>query len=626
MCGIAGMVGFSKAVEPCLLAAMNRLLAHRGPDDAGEWVSATRTVGLASRRLAILDLSAAGHQPMVGNDRADVIAFNGEIYNYLEVRDELIRLGHVFRTQTDTEVVLAAYAAWGESCVERFNGMFALAIWDSGKRQLFAARDRFGEKPFYFHHTPARFVFASELKALLLDDDVPRRPDLAVVSRYLLTAQLDGDTHTFFDGVQQLAPAHTLVVRADGEVRTRRYWSLALETPPQVRPAGDLIDEFRRLLFDSIRLRLRSDIAVGSSLSGGLDSSSIVCALRTLLGDRATAQNTFSARYRSGGTDEGRYIHAVVAQTGVTGHEVFIDGDRLTDDLERFLWFQDEPVAHTSQYAQWKVMELAKRVGVTVLLDGQGADEILGGYPSPTFGYRYADIARRGHLIELVSELAAFRRNHGGMAPALRYAGAALLPPRLRRVVRRLVHNSGALVIRDAPSVRDWQPAQSADAPMLRRALYETLTFSSLPGLLRYGDRNSMAHSREARLPFLDHRLVEFAYALPPELLVRNGTSKVVLREAMRGIIPDLVRERMDKIGFGTPEREWFTGPLRPWLQDALAGLKRRQLLDAGAIDGQWRSFLSGGRSGNVWRLANLEWWFRNFIDARPSAATARAV
>jgi asparagine synthase (glutamine-hydrolysing) len=511
MCGIAGLIEFERNASPELLSGMNDRLAHRGPDDHGQWISGQ--VGLANRRLAILDLSSAGHQPMATCDDRYCVAYNGEIYNYVELRAELGELGHRFVTSTDTEVLLAAYAQWGEQCVERFNGMFAFALWDAPNQRLFAARDRLGEKPFYYHHSPRRFLFASEIKALLADPDLPRRADEEVVARYLLLAHVDGDDRTFFDDVRQLRPAHTLTIDLEGNVRHGRYWDLDLEREPLDRGFAENAEQFRVLLADATRLRLRSDVAVGSSLSGGLDSSSLVCLMHGMLRDTpGAAQKTFSARYRSGGTDEGLFIQAVVARTGVEGHNVWIEGDDLNHDLERFVYHQDEPVAHTSQFAQWKVMQLARDAQVTVLLDGQGADEVLGGYPSPTFGYRYAELLRSGNVASLFHEFAAFRRHHGSIAPAIRYLGAALLPPAVRSRIRARVHHTASL---RSGTTRVSAPYLTGQFRSLRRALYETLTVTSLPSLLRYGDRNSMAFSRETRLPFLDHRLVEFVYSLP---------------------------------------------------------------------------------------------------------------
>lgn len=634
MCGIAGILSFGGPVSPPLLSAMNATLVHRGPDDGGEWMSADQRVGLANRRLAILDLSAAGHQPMASPDGSCWLAFNGEIYNYVELRRDLISRGHHFRTQTDTEVILAAYAEWGEHCVERFNGMFAFAIWDARRSVLFAARDRFGEKPFYYIQLPDRLLFASEIKALFADPDVPRRPDDIAVGRYLALELVDCDERTFFADVRQLAAAHTLTVENDGRTVFRRYWDLDLDADR--RPASDaaLADEFRALLTDAVNIRLRSDVAVGSSLSGGLDSSSIVCTMSALLKEHTSAtQKTFSARYRVGPSDEGRFIKAVVDRTGVDPHNVFIEGRDLADDLERFVGYQNEPVAHTSQFAQWKVMKLARDCGVTVLLDGQGADEVIGGYPSPTFGYRYAELLTGGHALTLLRELAAFQRHHGNATVALRYLAGALLPKGVKRAVRPRFIGTARLTA-SKHGGQETQETQettlgrrgAGSGPALRRALYEALTVTSLPGLLRYGDRNSMAFSREARLPFLDHRLVEFAYSLPSDQLVRHGTTKGILRRSMSGIIPDVVRDRMDKIGFSTPERDWFAGPLRPRIEAALADLKRRGLVPAAAVDEQWSRLAAGrGRSGNVWRLANLELWMQQFIDRASSVPDVAA-
>lgn len=635
MCGIAGIVGFGAPISAQILAAMNRTLVHRGPDDGGEWVSPKGDIGLANRRLAILDLSAAGHQPMASQDGSCRLTFNGEIYNYVELRRDLVSRGHVFRTQTDTEVILAAYAEWGGHCVERFNGMFAFAIWDARRSVLFAARDRFGEKPFYYVRLPDRLLFASEIKALFPDPEVPRRPDDIAVGRYLALELLDCDERTFFADVRQLPAAHTLTVDRDGRTVFRRYWDLDLDADRPAASDAALADEFRALLTDAVNIRLRSDVAVGSSLSGGLDSSSIVCTMSALLKQHPSAtQKTFSARYRVGPSDEGRFIEAVVDRTGVDPHNVFIEGRDLADDLEPFVLHQNEPVAHTSQFAQWKVMKLARECGVTVLLDGQGADEIIGGYPSPTFGYRYAELLTGGHALTLLRELAAFQRHHGNAAVALRYLAGALLPKGVKRAVRRRFIGTSRLTASErgcheapeTPETLARMTGPPGSGPALRRALHETLTVTSLPGLLRYGDRNSMAFSREARLPFLDHRLVEFAYSLPSDQLVRDGTTKGILRRAMSGIIPDVVRDRMDKIGFSTPERDWFAGPLKPRIEAALADLKRRELVPAAAVDEQWSRLAAGrGRSGNVWRLANLELWMQQFIDRASSVPDVAA-
>jgi asparagine synthase (glutamine-hydrolysing) len=612
MCGIAGLVAARQAVSLDDVERMNGRLVHRGPDDGGTWVSADRRAALANRRLAILDLSPAGHQPMISDDERHVIAFNGEIYNYLEVRDELRRAGCRFRTGTDTEVLLKAYQQWGAASLARLNGMFAFAVWDNEQSRLFAARDRFGEKPFYYAQTPDHFAFASEIKSLLTLPTVPRRIDQRAVARYIGLALVDGETGTFFDGIRQLPPAHYLTIGVDGAVQMTRYWDIDLDQPVCDLPAPERVTRFRELFTDAVRLRLRSDVEVGSSLSGGLDSSSIVCAISGLLPASAPPQNTFSARHESPRVDEGRYMNAVIEHTKTAPHFVWINSSDLEESIDQFIWHQDEPVAHTSQFAQWKVMELAKQAGVTVLLDGQGADETIGGYPSPTFGYRFAELLRGAEWTALVRELSAFARVQGALQPGLRYLAASLMPPRIRASVRSRFHSTTGLLAGHVAQVKS-----DAAHTTLRQALYEIMTVTSLPSLLRYGDRNSMAFSREARLPFLDHRLVEYVFSLPSSDLVGAGVTKRILRSAMRGIVPDVVLDRTDKIGFATPEREWMLGPARRWIEREIGAARQRALLNPAGIDREWRRLLGGaGHSGNVWRIVNLELWLRKFIDA----------
>ncbi|HYE86941.1 MAG TPA: asparagine synthase (glutamine-hydrolyzing), partial [Vicinamibacterales bacterium] len=549
------------------LELMNAQLVHRGPDDGGEWVSADGRAGLANRRLAIIDLSPAGHQPMLSADQRYAIAFNGEIYNYLEVRSELCALGHRFASESDTEVLLTAFRHWGADCLPRLNGMFAFAVWDSVEGRLFAARDRFGEKPFYYTAAPGQFAFASEIKSLLALPWVSRRADHRAIARYIGLALVDGEPGTFFEGIRQLPPAHYLMLDGDGRVTLTRYWDVNVDAHECTLPEAERTARFRELFVDAVRLRLRSDVAVGSSLSGGLDSSSIVCAINALRAPDSPPQNTFSARHESAAVDEGRYMERVVAHTGATPHDVWVKAGDLAADIDRFVWHQDEPVAHTSQFAQWKVMELAKTAGVTVLLDGQGADETIGGYPSPTFGYRFAELFRGGEWAGLVEELGAFKRVQGSLGLGLRFLGASVLPQRLRAGARARFHATSGLLPGASAGLEEPRPAHRT----LRRALHHIMTVSSLPSLLRYGDRNSMAFSREARLPFLDHRLVEFVFSLPSRDLVGGGVTKRVLRAAMRGLVPEVVLDRTDKIGFATPERDWMLGTARAWMANEVA-------------------------------------------------------
>jgi asparagine synthase (glutamine-hydrolysing) len=385
MCGISGVLSFDGSpVDEATLSAQTRALAHRGPDGEGCWVSPSRAVGLGHRRLAIIDLSEAARQPMGLRGRF-TITYNGEIYNYVEVRAELQGLGWTFATQSDTEVLLAAYAQFGEAALERLDGMFAFAIWDEREQTLFCARDRFGEKPFYYvHEVGRRFVFASEIKGLVAAGVAPRL-DRRSLYQYLAFEVVQDPARadeTFYEGVRSLEPAHCLTVSfRHGLARPRRYWSIPARQPAAAPGLAEAAERFLHLLDTSVKRRLRSDVPVGSSLSGGLDSSSVVCLMhRARAGQQALAQNSFSARFREPRLDEGPYIEAVVEATGTTPHVVWPDGEGLAAGMTALVRHQEEPFAGASVYAQWEVMRLAQREGTKVLLDGQGADETLAGY------------------------------------------------------------------------------------------------------------------------------------------------------------------------------------------------------------------------------------------------------
>ncbi|HET8587093.1 MAG TPA: asparagine synthase (glutamine-hydrolyzing) [Candidatus Limnocylindria bacterium] len=612
MCGIAGVV--EAHPDEAVLRAMSAMLAHRGPDGSGQ-VILDDCVGLAHRRLAIIDLTEGGAQPMRGPSGAEIV-FNGEIYNYLELRHELAGSGVTFETESDTEVLLAAYERWGSGCLSRLNGMFAFAIYDPVRRVLFAARDRFGEKPFYYNVTPrGAFVFASEAKALLAHPDVPRRPDMPSVYAFLRYKRTELEPSTFFEGIRSLPPAHFLTVSSDGgEPSIGRYWSLADE-PLDARPPSQLVDEFGGLLGDSIRIRLRSDVPLGSSLSGGLDSSAIVGYIAGAC--EVEHQHTFSARFPGSPLDEGRYIADVVAMSGARSHEVI--PQPTADDLLRTVWHQDQPFLTLSIYAQWSVMRLARETDVTVLLDGQGADEQLAGYRF-FLGPHYRSLLLTGRWLRLVREARSYSARNG----ARRLAGLAsfALPDGLSRQVKRFVPKPG---IRPSFARQHAGPPPRLEhvyADPLRDALHTSLTQTMLPSLLRHADRNSMAFGREVRLPFLDHRLVEFVFRLPPELKVSGATSKVVLRRAMAPYLPDSVRRRRDKIGYAPPQADWLRGPLRELADDTFASERfaDRPWTDVTHAREVWQAFRDGDPApeAEVARALSLELWARAFLD--PSA------
>jgi asparagine synthase (glutamine-hydrolysing) len=593
---------------------MASALDHRGPDGNGEF--SADGVALGFRRLAIIDLSEAGMQPFASDDGALRLVHNGEIYNYRELRRELESRGHSFRSQTDTEVALRAYEEWGDACVGRFNGMWALALWDGRKRRLFCSRDRFGVKPFYYRWGAGRFAFASELKAFGAAE--PLEPHLPAVRDYLEQGYVDHTDDTFFAGIRKLPPAHSLVVDDRG-LRLERYWSLQ----PSDSPA-DAPDAVRELFLDAVRLRLRSDVAVGTCLSGGIDSSAIVCAVDHMLrteaetarpvGDR---QRTFTAFFDERGFDERPYAEAVVERTRSQPHWVTFDSGELVDVLPSIVRTQDEPFGSTSIVAQWFVMRAAKEAGLKVMLDGQGADETLAGYHG-YFGPFFADLLRHGRLRELSAELRAYRTLHGaGVGTTAVALARPFLPERLRWAARGRVKGGTALVHPDLPPSRHGH-ANGFDGGYLRRKMHLILTRRGLPELLHYEDRNSMAHSLEARVPFLDYRLVELLFSLGSGELIERGRTKAVLRRALGDLLPPVVRDRVDKLGFVTPEASWLRDGLGALAADVFASseFRERGFVNADAARRRLEQHRSGEREAGfeLWRALCVELWAREFL------------
>lgn len=563
MCGIFGSLS-NQGMQPDTFVSCLTTMAHRGPDGSGTWFGNGGRVQLGHRRLAILDLTERGAQPMTDISGRYVITFNGEIYNYLEVRAELARLGAGFRSDSDTEVILEAYKRWGEDCIAHFNGMFAFALYDMTRGVLFCARDRYGEKPFLYSFGKDLFAFASEYKALLRHAGIPLDIDEWRLLRaaHNPSTGLDADRQTVFNAVQQLLPGEAMEVNAHTlKYRIWRYWQIQPGVLREQVDERDVFAEFRELLIDSVKLRLRSDVPVGSCLSGGLDSSAIVCIVRQLLGEDAP-YNTFTGRFPGTSADEWHYAQQAIDSTRVWSHVVEPTVDSFMEDLPEFLWYNELPVGSSSQYAQWCVFRLAKEQGVTVLLDGQGADEVLGGYEQ-YFAYYAQALRERGEHDRLTRELPMIRERYPlALAPAAR-ALRDRLPFRLRHwlsnrfglgtnllyglrpeVAARLFHEKAF------PRLEGFNP--------LANALVQDSFGRFLTTLLRYGDRNSMAHSREVRLPFCDHRIAEFVFRLPPQLLMGEIQTKRLLRESMGGILPEGIRVRWNKQGFRPPQDQWF--------------------------------------------------------------------
>jgi asparagine synthase (glutamine-hydrolysing) len=648
MCGIAGLVGRLEPDAPRVLARMTGALRHRGPDDEGYLLAGAGAarrfrgpdtvagiddpplpptlpegtrVALGHRRLSILDLTRGGHGPMGTRDGRLWITYNGEIFNYLELRDELRARGHVFETASDTEVLLAAYTEWGEEALPRLNGMFAFALYDARDRSVLGVRDRFGVKPFHYWSGEGLFAFASENKALLAHARVPCRPEETAVSGFLVAGALDESDRTFFADVRSLPGGHAVRVREDGAAVVRRWYTL-----PEPEPAPADAAAFRDLLEDAVRVRLRSDVDVGTCLSGGLDSSSIVALTARLRGpDAAGAHRSFSIVYPEPGLDESPHIDAVVKATGVHGSRVTPTGAELERDLPALVRSQDEPFPSASVYSQWRVMRLAAEAGVRVLLDGQGGDEVLGGYRYH-LGPFLAETARTRGWRAARREIALLHENAQvgrSLLLGLLAYHALPVPDGIRRgAVRRYAsHRRLDPAVLDPDFRRRSGPATSErhrPRATLLAERREGLLRTSLPALLRYEDRNSMAFSVEARTPFLDYRLVERAQALPSADLIRRGWTKAILREAMEGIVPESVLWRRDKLGFATPEVRWLreiAPRVREWLgRDSLLAPR----LQASAL----AAWLAGSdaelaRRPGLWRLVSAELWLRHVESAR---------
>lgn len=629
MCGIWFSLGF--APDPAHIDAV----AHRGPDGSG-WRVFEGTVGpvaLGHRRLSIIDLSDAALQPMSYADGRYWVVYNGEIYNYLELREELQAAGHPFRTESDTEVLLAAYAEWGEAALDRLVGMFAFVLWDQQERIAFAARDHFGIKPLYLFVTSVGLAFASEIKQFLGLPGFAARLNVARAYDFLSSGIMEHTDETLFEGVSQLRGGECVRVdpqhwRVDATLPVRRWYGI-------LEPGTIAVDEreagarFRSLLAESVRIHLRSDVPVGSCLSGGLDSSSIVCLMARELenGGNGARVNSVSACYDIKSVDERPFMEAVVEQAQCIPHWCYPRVEDAFALAERITWHQDEPYGSTSIFAQWCVFEAARRAGLKVMLDGQGADEQLAGYHGG-FSYYFANLIRQRRFVTLLCAMLQRQAWHGvPLAEQTRTLLLPLLPTKLARWLRRE---------RQALVQHNWLDGEAL-RPHLGRSPFETaresigrppvadlgdlcvvLTQSSnLAMLLHWEDRNSMAHGIEARVPFLDHRLVEFAIALGDRHKIVGGDTKRVLRRAMGGVLPEMVRNRRDKLGFTTPEEEWFRGPLRELV---LAGVEQTLtrypwLLNAKGVRAHAADMLEGRRpvDFSLWRIISLGIWGRVF-------------
>jgi asparagine synthase (glutamine-hydrolysing) len=599
MCGIAALF-FQKSKNSLLthIQTMCDLVRHRGPDDEGYLVmDPARTTpqvfggkdtpkdafaspflycpkqqplpgigdaALGHRRLSIIDLSPAGHQPMCSADGRYWITYNGEIYNYIEIRAELVKRGKQFKTHSDTEVILAAYQEWGKAALHRFNGMFAFVIYDTQQYTFFAARDRFGVKPLYYWHAPEGFLaLASEIKQFTCLPGWKARLQGQNGYDFLNWGVMDHHADTLFEGVKQVRGGEYLEGRhRDGlAYRIGRWYTLRDQA--YTGSFEQAAEEYYALFEDAVNLRLRADVNVGSCLSGGIDSSSIVTLVNGLLKKRASVerQMTFSARSPVQQYDEGRFIHQLVQQLQLQGHTTMVNQDNLFNESQAIIWHQDEPYPSGSINAQWMVFKLVKEHGVKVMLDGQGADEQLGGYTG-FFSNRFYDLWKERKWLALWREMAALRREQKGALNPYSLLLSKIIPRSIAQPLRSLLgRNSTQCAWLDMKKLGavNRQPFAEKHLMTFQGQSMIQLTESNLPMLLHFEDRDSMAHSVESRTPFLDYRLVEFTLSLPPQYKVGEGWTKAVLRQAMKDKLPDVIRLRKDKMGFVTAEEHWMT-------------------------------------------------------------------
>lgn len=599
MCGICGVwkQGEILQEEMKLINEMNKVQAHRGPDDEGTFFDSH--IALGHRRLSIIDLSEAGHQPLCYNDRY-WISFNGEIYNYLELREELQRNKYTFRTKTDTEVICAAYDFWGEECFERFNGFWAIAIYDVISQELCLSRDRYGVKPLYYYRNEEYFLFASEIKALLCDSRIERIINENVIADYLVYGITDHTEETFFRNIYEFPPASYTILTMEMKLNFQHFYKMNINYEIGEIPNDRQIDSFRKIFLESINMRLRSDVEVGACLSGGLDSSAIVCAINRINRDEGKGDlKTFSACFEGFRLDESEYVDEVLKYTRLEGKKITPTGKEFWNDLDDLIYMQDQPFASASCYVGYHLMKQINQNNIKVVMDGQGADEILCGY--------------RKSRIYLIKELFKHRKYFSalkeGVCSVSQFATTDNLYMDFSKILGTLIGKNNK------------EKNNKFIRPKYAEAKYDysnsdfignDIRVISLPNILRTVDRNSMAFSIEDRLPFLDYHLVDFSVALPLQSKIKNGWSKYIMRHALD--LPKKIKYRKTKIGFVPPETAWIKEMEKEMYKIFLnKDFYSRDYIDREAILGNWQYIVSNPSKVPLFRFICLEKWMQIF-------------
>ncbi len=613
MCGIAGIINFN-GNSPSIkkIESMMDSMRYRGPDDEGVFID--KNIGLGFVRLSIIDLSSSGHQPMYSYDNKYVVVYNGEIFNYIELREELKNLGYTFKTQTDTEVLLNSYIEWGEKCLDRFNGMWAFAIYNCENESIFLARDRFGIKPLYYYVNKDFMAFASEIPPILKVIPVKPTANMQIIFDYLVFNRTDHSTETFFNGIYKLNHGHsmTLSMKTQNKITINKWYNLKNELNKVSRLINE--DQFKNLLIDSIKIRLRSDVPIGVCLSGGLDSSTIVSVIVNEFNKRDI--KTFSAIYQEGQVgNETEFIN--LFKTNLKNmYFTYPSDETLYEDIHKFIKIHAEPLPSTGPYAQYKVMELAHQKA-SVTLDGQGADELLAGYHY-FFGIYFKELFNNLKLLRLVKEIYYYIKTHNSIYGIKTFI-YFLLPSRLKSNIRIAEKKYLNKDFYKNYSKTNMVVDKLYNAKSINEAMINHIDYK-LEHLLKWEDRNSMAFSIEARVPFLDHRLVESALKAQNHQIISKGMTKVLLRRSMIGILPEKIRLRTDKIGFDTPQDEWLKKRLFKDLVFSMldsASFNNRKIINPKIAKKMYTEYLNDKIeiSKEVWKWINLEFWFREYID-----------
>ena len=593
MCGIVGIWHLnSMAISKAMLSNFTDALAHRGPDGNGFYIDSDANLGFGHRRLAILDTTDTGRQPMTYGDGRYWITYNGEIYNFLELRNELQKHGYQFYTESDTEVVMAAYDKWGENCQSRFNGMWAFAIWDRREKQLFLSRDRFGVKPLMYFFDGNRFAFASEMKAFLALDWFQAEFDSEMVSVALTNHQLvEGTERTLLRDLQRLLGGYCLTINQKGDLKKRRWWNTLDHLEPAPASYDEQVERYRELFLDACRIRMRSDVPIGTALSGGLDSSSIVCGMRHIrdareAGERLASdwQRAFVATYPGSVIDERKYADEVIRKTGANPVYCEITPDMYLENFERVL-FQYEEISDI-HLGPWAVHKAQRENGVVVTLDGHGGDEALAGYPwhvTASLKDAFSSVApgRAAESLDTMKKMELFPQEQFYWK-SIQTVGSKVINKMLKKEQTWLTQPPAEFV---SPAYEeDRSRIKKRDA--LFQSLYIDFHFTQLPMNLRDFDRLSMAHGVEVRSPFMDWRLVMFTFSLPSESKIGGGYTKRILRDALKGILPESIRQRTRKLGFPNMTESWSSPKAQEFIRDVVnsSGFQRSSIWDGKRI------------------------------------------